>query len=437
MDNKYSKWTDLSEFKSSLNKISKIEEVTGGSLPLAYDDKSIYTYERDGHTLVIGTTGSGKTQTICYPKMYLGEHVGESFIISDVKGDIYDSFAGKYKKDGYKVLALNFANPDYGDMWNPLYLPYTLYKEGNKNDAISLLEELADVLFYEKANVNADPFWSNQCVSLLTGLALYLFENEKEENINISRMITLLDEVDEKILTKIDKESPAYFNLVSIAKAPVETRGSIIAVFNQRMRLFTSRPNLASMLNKSTFDISDISKDKIVVFLIGNNTSSSYLIPVFVRQCCYCLTKSNNKKRFHIMLDDFDDLSKFPSFAQLLSGTRGYYITFTLFCKSLLTLKAYYDDAEFEIIKSLMSCVVYLFANDDYTLKYFSNLCGNVLEHGKEVPLISDTELKVLKPFEAVVIINRMYPIRTKLLPFFSYPVDMSFKEDKLPMNKR
>ncbi len=435
MDRKYSRWTDLNEFKNSLKKISNIEDVTDGSLPLAYDDKSIYTFERDGHTLVLGTTGSGKTQSICLPKLYLGEHGGESFIVSDNKGEIYDMFASKFKKDGYKVIAINFASPDYGDMWNPLYLPYTLYKEGNQNDAIYLLEELSDVLFYDKSS-NADPFWSNQCASLLTGLALYLFENEKEENINISNLISM-SEVDEKFISKLDKKSAAYFNLVSIATAPTETRGSIIAVFNQRMKLFVARPNLASMLNKSTFDMNIIGKDKVAIFLIGPNTSSSYLIPVFVRQSCYCIAKNKNKKRFNILLDDFDDLSKFPSFAQLLTETRSYYVLFTLFCKSLLTLKNYYDDGEFEIIKSIMSCIIYLFANDDYTLKYFSNMCGNMIEKGKEVPLISETELKVLQSFEAIVIINRMYPIRTKLLPFFKYPVDMSFKDDKLPMNKR
>ena len=435
MENKYSKWTDLNEFKNSLKKVSKLEDVTSGSTPLAYDDKSIYTYERDGHTLVIGTTGSGKTQSICLPKMYLGEYSGESFIVSDNKGEMYNTFASKFKKDGYEVIAINFASPDYGDMWNPLYLPYTLYKEGNQNDAIYLLEELSEVIFYDKSS-NADPFWSNQCASLLTGLALYLFDNEKEENININNLIAISD-IDDKFLSKLDKKSATYFNLVSIASAPTETRGSIIAVFNQRMKLFVSRPNLASMLNKSTFDMNKIGKEKVAIFLIGNNTSSSYLIPVFVRQSCYCLTKNNNKSRFNILLDDFDDLSKFPSFAQLLSETRSYYAMFTLFCKSLLTLKTYYDDAEFEIIKSIMSCVVYLFANDDYTLKYFSNMCGNIIEKGKEVPLISETELKVLEPFEAIVIINRMYPIRTKLLPFFRYPVDMSFKNEKLPMNKR
>ena len=438
MDNKYSKWTDIEEFKKSLLQLKDAKDVKTSSLPLAYDDKSLFTNAREGHTFIIGATGSGKTQSISLPKIYLGELAGESFIISDDKGEIYDIFAPKMKKDGYEVVAIDFASPDYGDMWNPFTLPYKLYKEGNENDAIYLLEELASVIFSEKEATNVDPFWNNSCESLLVGLSLYMFDKSKEEDINILNIISLSESVDENLLKTLDKKSPAYFNLCSIAKAPTETRGSIISVFNQRMKLFASRPNLSSMLSKTTFDLNSLGKKKIAIFLIGNNISSSFLTPVFVRQCCYLVEANNTeKKRFNIILDDFDSLRLFPSFAQLLSEARGYNVTFCLLAKSLISLKEVYQEAEFEIIRSTMSCLIYLFANDDYTLKYFSNICGTTLEKGKEVPLISEVELKVLKPFEAIVIMNRMYPIRTKLLPFYQYPGADEYMNSKCPLEKR
>ena len=53
-----------------------------------------------------------------------------------------------------------------------------------------------------------------------------------------------------------------------------------------------------------------------------------------------------------------------------------------------------------------------------YTINYISTLCG--LKKNNE-SLIPETELKLLKPFEAIVIKSRMLPFRTKLLPYYQY----------------
>ena len=46
-------------------------------------------------------------------------------------------------------------------------------------------------------------------------------------------------------------------------------------------------------------------------------------------------------------------------------------------------------------------------------------MCGNV--NDKEC-LISITELKLFKHFEALVLKSRLLPFKTKLLPFYEYP---------------
>ena len=60
-------------------------------IPMTYDDDSLYIDDKAIHSLVIGTTGSGKTQAILLPQARLAIKAGESIVVNDVKGEIYES----------------------------------------------------------------------------------------------------------------------------------------------------------------------------------------------------------------------------------------------------------------------------------------------------------------------------------------------------------
>ena len=44
-------------------------------------------------------------------------------------------------------------------------------------------------------------------------------------------------------------------------------------------------------------------------------------------------------------------------------------------------------------------------------------MCGNKKEKDNIVPLVTPEELKLLKDFEAIILMPRINPIRTKLVP--------------------
>ena len=56
------------------------------------------------------------------------------------------------------------------------------------------------------------------------------------------------------------------------------------------------------------------------------------------------------------------------------------------------------------------------------------------LETTKEEKNTAFEELKLLNTFEAIVLIPRINPIRTKLLP--DYKIDWKFSEEKVPMQE-
>ena len=73
-----------------------------------------------------------------------------------------------------------------------------------------------------------------------------------------------------------------------------------------------------------------------------------------------------------------------------------------------------------EHIIACFSKVIYLYANDEYTLEYVSNMCGN---KNVDEKLITPTELKLLKTFECIILKSRHLPFKSKLLPFYQYTI--------------
>ena len=80
------------------------------------------------HTLVIGTTGSGKTTQFVDPTMQI---LSESkarpcIVVTDPKGEIYDNHSQKLRKNGYRVLVFDLKEPFQSSRWNPLTRAYEL-----------------------------------------------------------------------------------------------------------------------------------------------------------------------------------------------------------------------------------------------------------------------------------------------------------------------
>lgn len=436
----YSRWATVEELKSKLTPISYDSEIKKSGIPMMYDDNNLYIKDDEAHTLVIGSTGSGKTQSITLPQLRLAIKAQESFIVHDVKGEIYNILSGELKSKNYNTVVINLDDPTIGNNFNPLSLPYELYKNGQKDKAIELLENVG---YYfccnETFNTNIDPFWNNSATSLFIGLALYLFDNAKGEEINISSLLSIASDFDKlsEQVKKYNKTSPTYINLSNIILAPSETKGSILSVFIQNMRLFVSRETLLKMLSLSDFDIKNIQKDKTALFIISNNKpTSKRLIPLIVEECYYAVRYTNDKtRRLNVIIDEFENLIPIKDFNNMLTLARGYNIKFSVFIRSLLELRNTYGTEGAEVLKIVFGNIIYLLANDTETLENISKLCGNQQTEKGFEPLISVEDLKLLNNFEAVILIPRIYPIKTKLLP--DYKIDWKFSDEKVAIKER
>lgn len=435
----FSRWATKEEIKGRLKGIRLNDNINTSGIPLLKEGEELYISDSDMHNLVIGCTGSGKTQSVILPSLKLSIKSNESILVNDPLGELYKSNAKKLQEEGYNTILLDFQDSRYGNNWNPLTLAYKLYKEGNTDKAIDLIDDLGYYLFEDPTRTNSDPFWVNSVINYFGGLTLYLFENAKEEEINLKSIETLTNQISESKLSqefieKIDSNSLIYSKLVGILKAPAETKGSILAVFRQKIEKFIAKENLTNMLSTTDFDITNILKEKTAVFIVsGTSTQSESLIPLFVNQIIDAVSIYDKRERkLNMLLDEFDSLLPIKNFVKKLEYSRSLGIKITVCIRSFIHLQNMYSKEEVEILKMCFGNIIYLLSKDIYTLEEISKYCGEVKEN---TPLISKEELQTLEPFEAIVIMTRMMPIRTKLQA--DYKIDWGYSNEEINFPQR
>lgn len=433
----YARWATKEEIKERLLPINLKKGVKEVGIPLMYEDDTIYVDKYKAHTLLIGATGSGKTQTTILPIINLAMKANESLFVVDPKGEMYKRTANQLEKEGYNVTAIDFENTTLGNNWNPLSLAYQVYKEGNKDKAQDMIEEIGYYLFSEETNESMDPFWLNATTDYFTGLTLYLFDNYEENQINLKNIVVLSNEISEngslEFLEKLDKYSTIYLNLVTTLKSPKETKGSILSVFQQKIKPFVSRENLSNLLSTTDTSFKELLSTKSAIFIVTeSSTIAKRLTPLYISQLLESKDLYNNNVPLNMLLDEFGNMLKLKNFTTLLSRARGLNVEITMVVQNYMQLINVYGKEKTEMLKLCFANILYLLSNDIYSLEEISKMCGEV---SKDVPLITVEELKTMKQFEAIVITPRVYPYKTKLIP--SYKIDWGYEVLEKEMPKR
>ena len=424
----YSRWAKASEIKkdAGVEKIViKEQEAKAAGIPLINDGKNMWVDNGDYHNLVIGATGSGKTKCLVDPQVQSLARKGESMILTDPKGELYRDHSEMLRQRGYKIIVLNFRNPNMGNAWNPLTLPYKLYQEGNTDKATELLDDVALNILYDPENKN-DPFWEKSAADFFSGLALGLFEDAKESQINlnsINYMSTVGEEnfatsnyTKEYFLLKGEDSSPYVFASNTI-NAPNETKGSILSVFRQKIRLFASREQLSEMLSYSDFNMEDIGRQKTAVFMIIHDEKTTYhaLATIFLKQAYETLidVAQNSPKgklphRTNFILDEFANMPPLKDVTTMVTAARSRAIRFTFIIQNFAQLNDVYGKEQAETIRSNCGNIIYLITTELAALEEISKLCGEVKSKDKDktasTPLITVSDLQKLKLFEVIIL---------------------------------
>ena len=460
----YSKLMSESDMKKDrgIRKVHlKDDSYEAGGIPVINNGKDAWVDDcGEPHSLIMGASGSGKTQAFMFPLIrILGRH-GESMIVTDPKGELYEKCGELLKEKGYKIILLNFRDPKEGAAWNPFSYPYRVYKEGNADKANELLQDLASNILIDPNN-KAEPFWEQTASNFFTGLSLGLFDDATEEEININS-INMMAEVGEdrigasKYIIEYFKNkgelSPAYIAAASCINAPNETRGGIMSTFRTKTRIFSSQEALSEMLSYSDFDIRDIGKEKTAVFLKVHDEKTTYhaLATIFVKQAYEALIAVAQTcpglklpYRTNFILDEFANMPALKDVESMITASRSRNMRFSFVIQNFSQLNKVYGKDVAETIKGNCGNFVYIMSTELAALEEISKLLGDQKPEKTEKdkpappirPLFTVSDLQALKEGEVIINRFRSMPFKTKLT--YDWKIDWGKKYGEMSYTQR
>ena len=415
--------------------LSREEPCPAGGVPLLVKNQKAYVDTEDNHTMIFGSTGSKKTRLLGIPAVEILSRAGESFIVTDPKGEIYAKTAKSIQRKGYRTYCLNLRELKKGVTWNPLLVPYDFYCQGNAGKAVEMVYEMVRMIVGEKSE---DPFWSNTTIDVITGLILILLENAGKEECNIKSVLALWSQYVESKEEFIQKVRQNCSDLVvrklnSLNNESTKTVGSIEALVTTGLNRLSANEEFVEFLSQDGMKFDSIASEKTAIFIIvpDENKFYHFIASLFMEQMYEVLIKqaqhNPNQRlpiRMNYIIDEFANIPRMENMDSMITASRSRNIRFMLLIQSKKQLEEKYGSAA-SIICDNCSNWIYLYSKDYELLKEISQLCGNVIyDNLLTIPLISEFELQHLskEEGEALVLAGRSLPCIVNLADIDEYP---------------
>ena len=311
-------------------------EWRNGGVVVASDEDSIHVDGSESHVITVGATGRGKSTSVAIPSLISMIGAGESAVVIDPVGEIYERTAGMAAEKGYKVRTLNLRDPQRSNCYNPLEVPAAELRAGNEDFAVELLSDFSDTIFSEKST--DDPFWNNSAADYTRGLIIELLRCAKPEEVHMRSVVAMnaqgwkngLGPDPLRQLFRGKEQEFSYFSISGTLNAPNDTRKSIISVFDQHMRVYVASKGLSALLSASDFDITEFGREKCLLYVImaDEKPALHQLVAALINQWCQLLIREGGKYprnrlpvRVNLLLDEFANITV-PNMSNLITVAR-------------------------------------------------------------------------------------------------------------------
>lgn len=410
------------------------------------------TLAKPAHTLIIGTTGSGKTTTFISPTIQILANTKSkpSMLISDPKGELYALHAKSLLKRGYDVKILDLRNPYCSIRWNPLEKPFEMYQEMlSLNNKVSVNEEegyyiFENKIYYDKDELNAviqvkkqelfdevyedlndicsvlcpvknksEPIWESGAKNFILAITLAMLEDSENPNnemtkekfnfFNIMKIATNTQNDCEDLMEYFKHRSPISKS-VSLSKqvldASDKTRGSYLSTIFDKLSMFSDM-SICSLTSANEIDFAEISTKPTALFLqIPDEKETRHTLAAMVILQAYkaLVAKANTypdlslPRSVYFLLDEFGNLPQVHKLEQMITVGRSRKIWLALVVQSYAQLAKVYDEKSADIIKSNCNIQIFIGTTDQKTIEEFSKKCGNYSIIQKNVSFSSSND---------------------------------------------
>lgn len=134
-DNEYgsARFSTFKEIKKNFNK-EKVSSINNIGFPVYYSKNNKYVWfdNQTPHYVYLGSTGCGKSSTVVIPmcSFIATAKNKQSVFITDPKGEIFQYTSKMFEENGYKIITIDFRNPELSNKINllePVIVEYDEY----------------------------------------------------------------------------------------------------------------------------------------------------------------------------------------------------------------------------------------------------------------------------------------------------------------------
>lgn len=330
-----------------------------------------------------GGSGSGKSAGYSITNvLYNAEEVGESLVITDPKGELYNTTSRHLEKHGYDILIFNLLDMKRSMRYNPMNFVSTT------EEALGLANMI--ISNTDGRNPSGDSMWRNAEMAYYAALMMYIKEMRPKEDHHIKSVLQFGTRIgqDEDLLDEIfsqlpeDSEALEMYNIFKLAQD--RTRSGILIGFGVRLKLWVSK-NIAQLTRTSDFDLNQLGKKKTALFLLIPDSDSTYdLIPALLIdqlfQELYKQAGKNDNLKLQVnvrcILDELANIAAINDFERKVSTMRSRGISVVPIFQSMTQFKNRYDNNRWSEIIASSDTICFLGTNDKDTAEYFSEKIG-------------------------------------------------------------
>lgn len=375
------------------------QNISYGGIVVKYNSKGNYEnisiVSDNKHLICLGNTGAGKTRRILIESLCILGLAGESIIVSDPKGEIYQMTSQFFRNLGYEVNVIDFKTPKKSSKYNFLQPIINAIEEDDIKKAEELTWDLVENIV-QKAGANSEPLWENGEKSIIAGsIMTVLLENRNNKDYqnltNVYSFISNMCQTDEngympltEYIENLSEENPAkkIFSISTIA--PEKTRSSFFTSALSTLRLFSSS-SIYTMTNDSDFKLEDIGLKKCIRYIIlpDERTTFYTLATLFVSQQYQALVNLADNRggklkiRNNFILEEFGNFTKIANFENMLTVSRSRNIRFSMFLQSFSQLETKYTKTVAQNIMDNAQIWIYLRTSSYETAEIISKKLGS------------------------------------------------------------
>lgn len=337
----------------------------------------------DGHVLVIGGSGSGKSSSSVIPTLLSNPQT--AVFALDIKGEL--SFKTAKRTDS-KTLIVNPSDRSCTG-YDPLYM---LTSESCEMQIYEAMRLIAESLISIPGDTK-DPFWKTAARNLLTGLLIHGY---KEGNKNF---IALVDQILSKpikdsiteIMEKADPASTERKYIVQFEGLADETLGGIVTEMSNHLALFANDRNVRYALRDNPVKATPkmLNDGYRIYLVIQEHQLSSYydFLQLVLNQTFFELEqRSENAQPVLFIIDELPRILSAGRIERLLDGSktlRSRKVTLYLIIQSIEALTSAYSESQAMDLISNCPYILILDATSTKTQKMIIDLAGKYISQKK------------------------------------------------------